>query len=464
MSRQLAGGGAKPGTPAPHGAGRQPPPSAAAVRLAGADARPGRGPRRPGQGTAAGIRGHLTGLAGRAARPRRTVRLRLTALYGSLILASGAGLLAITNALARGWPSLFNVAITTGPPGKAQPIQLSPSQLDAAQNQAQALVAHQRAAELNQLLAVSAVALGVMAVVSVVLGWLVAGRVLRPLRAITAATRAISEDNLAERLAVTGPGDELKDLGDTIDGLLERLERAFTGQRRFVANASHELRTPLAMMRTSLDVAAAKPGPVPAEMTALDRKLREGLDQADRLLESLLLLARAQHGGNGDRETVSLGQVLTGVIEARSGAITGSGLRVQHAAGDAWVAANVTLLSRMAGNVIDNAIGHNEPGGWIHAETSADGATARLVVENGGPVLDQEAVSELAQPFRRLGADRTASANGTGLGLSIVAAIAHAHGGTLRLHARPQGGLRVVIELPAEATPSARPAGAGAGR
>jgi signal transduction histidine kinase len=464
MGRQLAGGGAKPGTPAPPGAGRQPPPSAAPVRLAGPAAHPGRGPRRPGPGTAAGVLGHLTGLAGRAALPRGTVRLRLTALYGSLILASGVGLLAITNALARGWPSLFNVTITTGPPGKAQPIQLSPSQLDAAQNQAQALVAHQRAAELNQLLAVSAVALGVLAVVSVVLGWLVAGRVLRPLRAMTAATRAISEDNLGERLAIPGPSDELKDLGDTIDGLLERLERAFTGQRRFVANASHELRTPLAMMRTSLDVAAAKPGPVPAEVTVLEGKLREGLDQADRLLESLLLLARAQQGARDEQKTISLGRALADLIEARGEAIAGKGLRVQQATGDAWVAGNVTLLSRMAGNVIDNAIGHNEPGGWIRAETSADGATACLVVENGGPVLDQDSVTELAQPFRRLGADRTGTANGTGLGLSIVEAIAQAHGGTLRLRARPQGGLRVVIELPVAATPSARPAGAGAGR
>jgi signal transduction histidine kinase len=304
-----------------------------------------------------------------------------------------------------------------------------------------------------------------MAVVSVLLGWVVAGRVLRPLRAMTAATRAISEDNLGERLAMPGPSDELKDLGDTIDALLERLERAFTGQRRFVANASHELRTPLAMMRTSLDVAAAKPGPVPAEVTVLEGKLREGLDQADRLLESLLLLARAQHGGNGDRETVSLGQVLTSALEARSGAITGAGLRVQHAAGGAWVAGDATLLCRMAGNVIDNAIGHNEPGGWIRAETTADRTSARLVVENGGPVLDHNEVTELAQPFRRLGADRTGSVNGTGLGLSIVAAIAQAHGGIMHLYARPRGGLRVVIELPAAAArPSARPAGAGASR
>ena len=167
-----------------------------------------------------------------------------------------------------------------------------------AQLQAQAAAGH--AAALNQLLAESAIALAVMTVVSAVLGWLVAGRVLRPLRAMTAAARAISADDLSRRLAVPGPDDELKDLGDTIDELLDRLEIAFGAQRRFAASASHELRTPLAMMRTSLDVATAKPGPVPPELTVLAGKLREGLDQADRLVENLLLLARAQHGARDD--------------------------------------------------------------------------------------------------------------------------------------------------------------------
>jgi signal transduction histidine kinase len=220
------------------------------------------------------------------------------------------------------------------------------------------------------------------------------------------------------------------------------------------------------MMRTSVDVATAKPEPIPPQVTVLAGKLREGLDQADRLLESLLLLARAQHGDRGDQETVSLGGVLASATEARGDAIAAKDLRLERAGGGAWVHGDATLLAQMAGNLIDNAIRHNEPGGWIRAETAAGGTTARLVVENGGPVLGQEAVSELAQPFQRLGADRTGSANGTGLGLSIVAAIASAHGGTLSLHARPQGGLRVVIELPAAvpAGPGAVASGAGAGR
>jgi signal transduction histidine kinase len=284
---------------------------------------------------------------------------------------------------------------------------------------------------------------------------------------MTVAARSISEDSLHERLAVPGPGDELKDLGDTIDGLLQRLETAFTAQRQFAANASHELRTPLAMMRTSLDVATAKPGPIPPQVTVLAGKLREGLDQADRLLESLLLLARAQHGAKDDQEPVSLGRVLAAAIEARGDLAARMGLEMRQATANAWVTGNATLLFRMAGNLIDNAIRHNEPGGWIRAETTTDGATAWLAVENGGPVLDQDKVTELAQPFRRLGAQRTGSADGAGLGLSIVAAIASAHGGTLSLHARPHGGLRVVIKLPRTPftpTAAAAPAGTGAVR
>ena len=294
-----------------------------------------------------------------------------------------------------------------------------------------------------------------MAVASAALGWLAAGRALRPLADMTAATRAISEDSLHERLAVPGPGDELKDLGDTIDGLLQRLEAAFAAQRRFAASASHELRTPLAMMRTSLDVATAKPGPIPPEVTVLAGKLREGLGQADRLLESLLLLARAQHGAKDDQETVSLGHVLAAAIEARADLIARTGLHVRQATADTRVTGNATLLSRMAGNLIDNAIRHNEPGGWIRAETTTSGAAACLVVENGGPVLDPASVAELAQPFRRLGAERTGSSDGTGLGLSIVEAIATAHGGTLDLRALPEGGLRVLIELPRITRPPA---------
>jgi signal transduction histidine kinase len=387
----------------------------------------------------------FSGLPRRAALPRRTVRLRLTALYGVVFLASGAGLLAIINILARSWP-WPRPAIVAGSTGLVcevtKPVCYSPAEL-----LAQAAAGH--AAALNQLLADSAIALGVMAVVSAALGWLVAGRVLRPLRAMTAAARAISADDLGRRLAVPGPDDELKDLGDTIDELLHRLETAFGAQRRFADSASHELRTPLAMMRTSLDVATAKPGSVPAELTALAGKLREGLDQADRLVENLLLLARARHGAS-DQETILLGPLLSAAIDARAGLIASMSLHVRQSADTGpLVTGNPVLLTQMTANLIDNAVRHNHPGGWIRTQVTHDGRAVRLLVENGGPLLDPGKVTTLTQPFRRLGTDRTGSATGTGLGLSIADAIATAHGGTLHLHARPEGGLQAVIELPA---------------
>jgi signal transduction histidine kinase len=396
---------------------------------------------------------HRSGLARLAARPCRTIRLRLTAVYGVLFLASGAGLLTITNVLARGWPwPQISISLL---PFAGSHAQFSTATRGPSQAAWKAQLAAEHAAALNHLLAESGIALGIMAVVSAALGWLVAGRVLRPLRVMTTTARTISAEDLTRRLAVPGPGDELKDLGDTIDALLNRLETAFTAQRRFAASASHELRTPLAMMRTSLDVATAKPGPLPPQLTVLAGKLREGLDQADQLVENLLLLARAQHGAIDDQQAIRLDQLIAAAIDARAGLIASMDLQVRHAAENGAVATgNRVLLAQMISNVIDNAVRHNHPGGWIHAQVTCDGPAVRLLVENGGPVLDPAKVATLAQPFRRLGHDRTGSAGGTGLGLSIADAIATAHGGELHLHARPEGGLRAVIDLTAATAPA----------
>jgi signal transduction histidine kinase len=288
-----------------------------------------------------------------------------------------------------------------------------------------------------------------MAGLSLGVGWLVAGRLLRPLRSITTTAREISATNLHERLNIAGPDDELKELADTFDGLLARLERAFAFERQFVANASHELRTPLAGMRTSLDVAMAKPGPVPPQFRTLADRLRRELDHVDRLLESFLTLAHTQHGPLADQSTVSLTDIARLAIERRADAISAIGLEVERQERpDAWVTGSETLLSRMVENVIDNAIGHNQSGGWVRVATEVEDKHARLVVENGGPVLAQEDVSELTRPFRRLGAQRTGSDRGAGLGLAIVASIAEVHGGTVDLEALRDGGLRVAIALP----------------
>ncbi|MFD3437065.1 sensor histidine kinase [Streptomyces sp. NPDC058685] len=366
----------------------------------------------------------------------------------TLFLLSGTALLAIAAVVASGGSRSSQTAPDGGtdqPPSAAQ----AQGRIDELEQQ----LAQAHDTQSRQILLGSALALGIMAVISVGLGWFVAGRVLRPLRVMTAATRRITADSLHERLAIGGPGDEVKDLADTIDDLLGRLEGSFDAQRLFVANASHELRTPLTTMRASLDVALAKPGPVPETTATLAARMRAELDQVDRLLESFLLLARTQHGEFTDSALLTLGQLALTALTGRAKDIAAKGLTVREKRMDdsAWVWGSQTLLRRAVDNVVDNAIAHNDPGGWISVAVRAEGDDARavsLVVESSGPVLDQRRVADLAQPFRRLGADRTGTGQGSGLGLSIVAAITQAHHGTLDLRARPDGGLRLTITLP----------------
>jgi len=388
--------------------------------------------------------------------PRRTVRLRLTALYGVLFLVSGAVLLAIAGGFAVNRSSseaVGRAATNAGQPSPSSALANAQAQIQHLQQQLAATQSgnDQLHAFSRNLIMASVVALGIMTVLSVLMGWLVAGRALRPVRMMTAAAQRISAHNLDERLAVTGPADELKELGDTIDGLLERLESAFKAQRRFVANASHELRTPLTTIRASLDVAVAKPEPAPPQTIALANRLRTQLDRIDGLLDAFLVLARAQHRDLPGRAVLPVEYMVGAALHDQKAAIAAMNLTVHDTsgAGGVWVSGSQALLSRMLENVIGNAVCHNVEGGWLAITSSASDGRAQLIVENGGEVLDQQQVSELSQPFRRLGADRTGSDKGSGLGLSIVAAIAEAHGGTLDLRARPGGGLRVSIDLPA---------------
>jgi signal transduction histidine kinase len=385
----------------------------------------------------------LRATAGPRAGP--SVRFRLTVLYGGLFLVSGTALLAITYLLVR--RETAPVVVRLGDPT----IDL-PAYADALRASAE----RQREEQLDQLLLQSGIALSIMLVVSLGLGWFVAGRVLAPLRTMTRRTRQISQHNLHERLALQGPADELKELADTIDDLLARLEAAFDAQRRFVANASHELRTPLAMMRTSLDVAAGKPS-LPPELRALDEKLREGLDEADRLLESFLVLARAENSGIRERTPVSVRNLVEQALGSRSELIRDRGIHVRSLRGDAAVAGEETLLTRLVENLIDNAVRHNERGGWVGASVVDADGLCKLTIENGGKRLDESKVQELARPFRRLVADRTGARDGFGLGLSIVAAIASAHDGRLELQPRAGGGLSAVVYLPLAVTAEVAP-------
>lgn len=396
---------------------------------------------------------------GGTGRTGRTVGQRLTILYAAGFLGSAAVLLALTYLMS-------GTRVTDVAPG--QPVAGGPPDLAAAEQRIRELerrLADVHAQQDHRLLVGSVVALAVMAGLSLVLGRILAGRVLRPLRQITAATRRISAENLHRRLAVSGPADEVKELADTVDGLLERLEASFVAQRRFVGNAAHELRTPLATMRAALDVAVAKPEPA-AQTVALAGRLRTALERVDHLLDGFLVLARAQHGDLADLAPVSLGELARTALADRAADVAAKELTVDEEVGtgaDAWTRGSPALLSRMVENVLDNAITHNRAGGWIRIAAGHDehagqadhcGTGTRLVVETGGPVLDQDRVDRLTEPFERLGADRTGSEDGSGLGLSIVAAIVAAHGGRLSLLARPEGGLRVAVTLPAVARPA----------
>ena len=357
------------------------------------------------------------------------VRTRYTILYGAMILVTGLGLIAIIGAF--GSRNTTQAPTGGGPAPAAEQIERLQRQL------ANADEAHSR-----QLLLGLVVGMVVALLLSLVLGRLLAGRVLRPLRVITAATRRISADNLHQRLAVRGPNDEVKDLADTIDGLLGRLEESFAAQRRFVADASHELRTPLATMRASLDVAMAKPL-LTTETTVLADRIRAELDRVDRLLEGFLVLARAQHGALDDRSAVSLGSLAAEALRASK-----TDLEVYEDVDvDVLTRGNPVLLARLVGNVIDNAIRHNVPGGWVRVSVLSCASEARMVVQSSGPVLDPAQVARLGRPFERIGAERTGG-GGTGLGLSIVAAVAAAHGGSVSLTALPAGGLTVTVDLP----------------
>ncbi len=386
--------------------------------------------------------------------PRRTVRLRLTALYGGLFLASGTGLLAITNILARSLPGPVSTSQPSGPVPRSAPPSHTAAPSTAYLQQVAAQEVHQHAAALNQLLAVSAIALGITAITSVALGWLVAGRVLRPLREMTATARAISEENLHQRLAVPGPGDELKDLGDTIDALLDRLQAAFDAQRNFVASASHELRTPLALTRTLLQMALTDPHPTLASYQATCQDLLEASDQQEQLIEALLTLARSQRGLDR-REPLDLAAITTSALQALQPAAAARGLAVSTSISTAPVPGDERLLQRLVTNLIDNAIRHNIPHGEISIRVTASGEHPSLTITNTGPVIPPDQVTRLLQPFQRLTA-RPADGECLGLGLSIAAAIAIAHHATLTINPGPGGGLDIAISFPpaARTTPA----------
>jgi len=367
-----------------------------------------------------------------------TVRLRLTLLYGGLFFVSGAILLVILYLLFRD-AAAPNLIVANGATHGAATAAVEQRYNDVVQRSTDAL---------HQGLLRSVIVLAFMTVASIALGWLVAGRVLRPLRTMTATTRQISERNLHERLALPGPQDELKDLADTVDGLLARLETAFAAQQRFVANAAHELRTPMTLWRALLEETLTDPDATIDSFRATSRRLLVLGEEQERLLESLLTLASSERG-LGRREPFDLAVLAESVLGDPPPEVTTLGLRIEAELDPAPAAGDTALAERLVRNLVDNAVSHNVPGGrvYIRTVTAADGAV--LSVANDGPVIPPGEVDRLLEPFQRLGTDRTGpNDNHNGLGLSIVRAIATAHGATLRADARPEGGLRVEVTFP----------------
>ena len=282
-----------------------------------------------------------------------------------------------------------------------------------------------------------------MAIVSIGLGWLMAGRALRPVRTMSSRARGISERNLHERLALDGPDDELKELGDTFDELLGRLESAFESQRQFVANASHELRTPITLERTLVEVALADPGATTASLRGTCERVLAASERQERLIEALLTLARSQRGLES-RQQLDLGAVAGEALLS----VRPSGTRVESDLGDAISTGDPDLVERLIGNLIDNALRYNlERDGWVGVWTGVRDGVPAVRVSNSGPLVSGDEAGTLTEPFRRLNGTRTET-RGSGLGLSIVAAIARAHGAALTMSPRLEGGLDVRGELP----------------
>jgi signal transduction histidine kinase len=397
--------------------------------------------------------------------PARTIRLRLTLTYGIVFLVTGAALLTVGYLLVRhnltarpnigaelkqlGLSDAAPPSFNSGPgPGQFGPGSLERKVFNAARAQVVSQTLHRLAIEY-------ALGLIAMTALSVVVGWLLAGRALGPLRAITATARRVSGQNLGERIDLQGPPDELKELADTFDGMLARLDAAFASQRHFVASASHELRTPLAIMRTELEVALADPQASTGDLRAMGEALKETIDRSERLIEALLTLARSE-GVSGRAERVDLTELAAVCVTDLSAQAHVAGVQTHTGhLQPAVTHGEPHLLERMIANLIDNAIRHNHPGGYLEVTTSTVGKTAHLIVRNSGAAITPDQANQLVEPFRRLNRETA----GFGLGLSIVRSVIDAHQGSLSVEAQERGGLKISVSLPAE-LPSDRVGGA----
>jgi signal transduction histidine kinase len=380
-----------------------------------------------------------------------SARSRLALLQTSLFILGGAALVLITYLLVAS--TLHATTAPTIPPRVQQALGQCLQAARAGRpgvmrkcaevyaNGVQAGAAAQRSTTLSHLLTYALLSLAGVTVLAAVAGWVVAGRILRPVHRLTAAARAASEQNLSQRIALGGPRDELRELADTFDAMLERLDRAFSSQRQFIANASHELRTPLTVMRTALDVVMARPEPARGELASMAAEVRQAIGHSERLIEALLILARNDQG-RLFTDPLDLATVAEDALDGW----TADGVTVTTALGEAPVAGDAVLLERLVVNLLDNAGSYNVPGGTVAISTTAGDGESLVRVVNTGQVVPPDQVERLFLPFTRLD-DRTRH-DGFGLGLALVSSIAAAHGGTVRAHANPAGGLDIAIRLP----------------
>ncbi|WP_117208460.1 sensor histidine kinase [Allorhizocola rhizosphaerae] len=357
--------------------------------------------------------------------PRLALRSQLTLLYAVPFLLSGVALVAVP-------------ILQTSESAPAGPLDGSWSPPPGGTH------VEESTTDLAPVLTATAVGLAVMVVVAVVLGWLIAGRFLRPLRTITATARDISANNLHRRLGRTGHNDEFTVLAATLDDLFERLEASFESQRHFVANASHELRTPLTAERTLLQVALADPDGNADTLRAVCREVLALGESQERLINALLTLASSEQGVER-REPFDLAAIAGAVVNGRLNEARRRGVRVHTDLAPAHTAGDHSLVESLVANLVDNALRHNVPGGSVEVSTFGGLGQARLRVRNTGPVVPAGALAQLFQPFQRLGAQRLRHTDGHGLGLAIVRAIANAHGATLTPRARPDGGLDIEV-------------------
>ncbi|MEU6862819.1 HAMP domain-containing sensor histidine kinase [Streptomyces sp. NPDC046876] len=386
---------------------------------------------------------------------RPTIRIRLTLLYGGMFLIAGILLLSIiyllaAQALREGNALPFKIVSVSG----QKIVVSSPNcpgvttdQVDQFNAAIQSCILEQRRHALDDLLSRSLMALLGLSIIAFAFGYAMAGRVLSPLGRITRTARRVVGSDLTRRIELDGPDDELKELADTFDEMLDRLERAFTAQQRFVANASHELRTPLAINRTLLEVHLSDPG-APVELQQLGKTLLATNERSEQLVEGLLLLARSENQ-IVERGPVDLAEVASRAIDQARAEAAAKGVEIRGERAPAVVQGNGVLLERIALNLVQNGVRYNVPeGGWVEVVTEVQHGQAVLVVSNTGPVVPAYEVDNLFEPFRRLRTERTGSDKGVGLGLSIARSVARAHGGRITATPREGGGLVMRVTLP----------------